>query len=221
MYSSATKRKNRPTGVYRVASGVDVTLRAKPGSDGATVTEPRWLLGNQEWAAGEGMTDVATGLPSRTFKPDGKYDKEITLKAKVDGQEDTSDPPITLSKPLVTPAAGGEPPNGEVSEVVVGEYDPRFSAVAGGVLVLVLVAIVAAGWQIGASLLPLSGALPAPPEAVPSSAPALDPTKHVASRTASLIQVATAFAGIFSLAVGAYLAALETRGRLGPQPNQS
>lgn len=206
-------------GIYRVASGVRVTLRANPGRDAATVTEPQWLLNGEEWTAGDGIEDDTTGLPSRTFKPDGKHGKEITLKAKVDGQEDISEPPVKLGKP---PKKADETPN-DVSEVVVGEYDPRFSAVAGSVLVLVLIAIGAAGWQISDSLLPLSDALPVPVGAVPPSAPPLDPTTHVASRTASLVQVATAFAGIFSLAVGAYLAALETRGRLRPaaQPVQT
>ncbi|MFT4217438.1 MAG: hypothetical protein QM619_09690 [Micropruina sp.] len=200
-------------GIYQVAGGVRVTLRAKPDSDAAKVTAPGWFLDGKAWTTGAGIEDDTTSLPSRTFSPDGKYGKEITLRAKVDGL-DTSAPPITLGKPPDAPNGLDESPADGVSEVAVGEYDPRFSLVAGGVLVLVLVAIGAAGWQISGSLLPLSNPLPVPTGAAPSSVPPLDPTTHVASRTASLVRVMTAFAGIFILAIGAYLAALETRGRL-------
>lgn len=196
-------------GVYEVASGVDMVLRAD--ADGQTVTDPQWLLDGQPWNAGEGITDTETnGVPSRACKPDAKYDKPITLKAKVGDQTIESSPAIKLAAPN---RAGSGTDGGEgVNEVAVGEYDPAFAGVSAGVLLVVLVGVGYAGWEIVSSLLPVGGPVPTPGPT--ASATAVDPNKQISARTLSLIQLVTVFAGVFCLAVGAVFAALETRGRL-------
>lgn len=208
--------QNAADGVYRVPRGTEVTVRAKADGD-QQITDPVWLLDGNPWMAAEGIVDSTTdnGRPSRTFAPDGKYDKPITVQARVGGQEVTSNP-VTLGT-LATPD-GGNGDNGQVSEVAAGEYDPHFTLLAGIFLGLALSAVMAAGWLSSASLLPLDEPLPVPTGG--ASVAALDSTQHVATRTKSLVQVATLFAGILCVAVGAFLAALEARGRLRRDTSQ-
>ncbi len=199
------------TGSMPVAGTARVTLLAVSDPADTAMTEVMWTRDGKDWTvdAGDKGIDIddqaATGTVSRTFTAAGNF-VEFGVTATVAGA--SSSATLTLVEKSADDGAGKDPgpADGAITEVDIGEMDPGF-AYFGGVFTAVLVALLAIGMW-----LTLRGI------ALPAESTTLGPGQVLSGgygeRVSSIVLVLAAFTGIILLVVGAYLAALETRGRL-------
>jgi hypothetical protein len=176
----------QPAAATVVTNTPTVLLTAKAEPAGETVN---WTW-TKDGKAVEGVADATLSVQVGTQA----VVVTATAKSAADGTSKTSDP-LTLEPKAATPAANagaaGEGAGDPVSELAVGEYDPQFALVAGATLGFLAVLVI----------LLLNGFV-------------ADTHGGSAAEQLRLVAVTGAmYVGALLLAAGAWLAAIETRGR--------
>ena len=177
-------------------------------ADGKPITSPTII--RQENSAKIVEFDTAEGekLTARYEVTPESYGT-FTAKGTIDGKEETSNA-VKLEKSTITNQAGTPDPQSDddsPAEIEVGELDRPFAYLT--FFFLVLPVTVAAGWAVWSVvsrvLLPDAGAQ------IPDDV-MLDGT--YGQRVATIVLIIAAGFGGIVLTIGAWLAAIETRGRL-------
>lgn len=130
----------------------------------------------------------------------------FVASAKVGGAQTSGADVVRLNEAAPPSANGSQSENDKPSELEVGEFDRDFALQTLIVPAVISVAIVAGIWSvISRVLLPAPGALIPPDQVVDGT---------FGQRAAFIVLVIGAGVGGITLAIGAWLAAIETRGRL-------